>query len=265
MARGYGYSLVADEADVEEDGSTGTQEKMTHNPLKSLTWHLFGPIAWLFTTFLLVAVLILLVAAVTKEPSTEQCARKLSVWSPALEAVEYVDVQFQNKFNEKSIYRGKPTPELERAWLDLWNFGPVNIPLDKLDALNKSNEVDWKRAKPEAGGGVIGNLEIFHQIHCLDLVRQYTYRDEYDYSKQPAFDGTPKQVREHVDHCINSLLIFLKCTSDVTPYLMLTDKRRPLGIDADFNTQHKCRNFEKIREWAGIHALNTQDYQNDIS
>lgn len=41
--------------------------------------------------------------------------------APALEAVEYVDVQFQNKFNEHSIYRGKPTPELEKAWLDLWN------------------------------------------------------------------------------------------------------------------------------------------------
>ena len=80
MAPGYGYSLVAAEADVEEAGSTDTQEKITHNPLKSLTWHLFSPIAWLFTTFLLVSVLILLVAAVTKEPTSEQCARKLSIW-----------------------------------------------------------------------------------------------------------------------------------------------------------------------------------------
>jgi hypothetical protein len=45
-----------------------------------------------------------------------------------MEAVEYVDVQFQNKFNEKSIYRGKPTPELERAWLDLWNCkSPITL------------------------------------------------------------------------------------------------------------------------------------------
>ncbi|KAJ6437210.1 FluG domain-containing protein [Purpureocillium lavendulum] len=182
--------------------------------------------------------------------------------APAMEAVEYQDVQFQNRFNEKSPYRGKPTAELEKAWLDLWNFGPVNIPLHKLKALNKSGDADWQRTKMDKGGGVIGSLEVFHQIHCLDMIRQYTYRDDYDYSKQPAFDGTPEQ---HVDHCINSLRIFLQCTSDVTPYLILRDPKRPLGIDPDFQTQHKCRNFEKIQEWARKHELDTNDYQNDIS
>ncbi|RAK97889.1 oxidase ustYa family protein, partial [Aspergillus ibericus CBS 121593] len=184
--------------------------------------------------------------------------------APALEAVEYIDVKFQNRFNEHSIYRGKPTPELEQAWLDLWNFAPINIPLEKLSALNKSTTSNWQRAKPEKGGGVIGSLEVFHQIHCLDLIRQYTYRDQYDYSKQPAFDGTEEQVRHHVDHCINSLRIFLQCTSDVTPYLVLKDPKRPLGIDPDFNTQHKCRDYGKIVTWAREHELNTADYQNHI-
>lgn len=41
--------------------------------------------------------------------------------APAFEAVEYVDVQFQNSFFEESKYRGRPTPELEDAWFDLWN------------------------------------------------------------------------------------------------------------------------------------------------
>ncbi|GJN83108.1 hypothetical protein PLIIFM63780_006656 [Purpureocillium lilacinum] len=186
----------------------------------------------------------------------------MSVWSPAFEAVEYQDVQFQNRFSEKSPYRGKPTRELEKAWLDLWNFGPVNIPLDKLSALNKSSDAGWQRAKMDRGGGVVGSLEVFHQLHCLDLIRQYTYREEWDYSSQPAFDGTPEQ---HVDHCINSLRIYLQCTADVTPYLILKDERRPLGIDPDFCTRHKCRNFEKIQRWARDHELNTDDYQNDLS
>ncbi|KXX81085.1 hypothetical protein MMYC01_202794 [Madurella mycetomatis] len=209
--------------------------------------------------------------------------------APAFEAVRYQDVQFQNSFSEKSVYRGKPTPRLEQAWLDLWNFGPMNIPLERLGALNKSTEVNWQRTKPESGHGVIGNLEgeptpetrpqpatkpqviawygyvVFHQLHCLDFIRQYTYRDQYDYSRQPAFDGTPEQVREHVDHCINSLRIHLQCTSDVTPYLIKRDARRPLGIDPDFNTQHKCRDFQRIHKWAKEHELKTSDYQNDIS
>lgn len=111
-------------------------------------WRIFGLGAWVFTTLLLAACLLLLVAAITREPSDRECLIKLSVWckflqfpshsvpsrrihlglkncngtpAPAFEAVEHVDVQFQNGFHEKSIYRGKPTPDLEQAWLDLWN------------------------------------------------------------------------------------------------------------------------------------------------
>lgn len=39
-------------------------------------------------------------------------------------------------------------------------------------------------------------MEVFHQIHCLDFIRQYTYKDEYDYSGLPSFDGSPRLVRE---------------------------------------------------------------------
>ncbi|KAH8888133.1 hypothetical protein GQ53DRAFT_725324 [Thozetella sp. PMI_491] len=163
---------------------------------------------------------------------------------------------------EKSIYRGKPNKERENAWLELWNFGPINIPEEKLDVLNKSREIDWKHTKPEKGGGIVGSLEVFHHLHCLDLVRRYTYRDEYDYSKSPAFDGTPQEIREHVDHCINSLRLFLQCKVDLTPYLIMTDNRRPLGINTDFNTRHKCVNFDKIHAWAKKHELDTNDYQN---
>ncbi|KAI0514737.1 hypothetical protein F5B22DRAFT_610544 [Xylaria bambusicola] len=230
-----------------------------------LRWRLFGPVAWSLTTFLLVAVVCLLGAAVTREPNEAECIAKTSSWSPAFEAVRYRNIKWQNTFSEKSIYRGKPTKELEQAWSDLWNFGPVNIPYSELDRMNKSREVTWARAKPEDGGGLIGSLEVFHHIHCLDLVRQYVHRDEWDYSDQPAFDGTPEQVLEHVDHCINSLRMVLQCTADVSPFLIKSDPKRPLGIDPDFNSQHKCRDFEAIRKWAREHQLDRKKYEKDIS
>ena len=43
------------------------------------------------------------------------------VIAPMMEAVEYETTQFENAFHQKSRYRGVPTPELEKAWLDLWN------------------------------------------------------------------------------------------------------------------------------------------------
>lgn len=69
---------------------------------------------------------------------------------------------------------------------------------------------------------------------------------------------------QHVDHCINSLRMYLQCAADVTPYLTKRDARTPLGIEPDFNTRHKCRDFEKIRKWAAKHALDPRDYQNDV-
>ncbi|KAE8374158.1 hypothetical protein BDV26DRAFT_284484 [Aspergillus bertholletiae] len=178
-----------------------------------------------------------------------RCARHLSTWSPALEAVEYVDVEFQNAFHQPSIYRGAPNEEREKSWFDLWNFGNLNVPLDKLVLLNKSTATDWIRVPPEHGGGVSGAIEVFHQIHCLDLIRQYTYRHEYDYSKTPAFDAEPHMVRAHIDHCIETIRMYLMCVGDVTPYLMISAPSRPLGELPDFNTKHKCRNYTKLQEW----------------
>ncbi|KAI1296023.1 hypothetical protein F5Y03DRAFT_399033 [Xylaria venustula] len=259
---GYAAVPLGRESEEEDLDSSFADEKLERRGGLSRTcWHLFGPVAWAFTTFLFGVFLLIAVSALTKEPTDKQCAEKLSVWSPAYEALEIVDVQFQNRFMEQSIYRGSPTIERENAWLALWNFGPVNIPEDKLAVLNKSRETNWKHTKPEKGGGLVGSLEVFHHLHCLDLVRRYTYRDEWDYSKSPAWDGTPKQVREHVDHCINSLRIFLQCKADIVPYLVRTNERLPLGIDTDFNTQHKCVNFEKIHKWAKENELDTADYQ----
>ncbi|KAI8627968.1 hypothetical protein F5Y19DRAFT_465573 [Xylariaceae sp. FL1651] len=164
--------------------------------------------------------------------------------APALDAVEFVDVKFQNSFLEHTIYRGIPNRERERAWLDLWNFGPINIPFERLDVLNKSRDGNWQRATPEDGGGIVGSLEVFHYIHCLDIIRQYTYRDE-----------------THVDHCINSLRVFLQCKVDITPYLNVIAPETLLGLDVDFNTQHKCIDFDKIRSWARKHELDTTKYQ----
>ena len=45
----------------------------------------------------------------------------------------------------------------------------------------------------------------------------------------------------------------IMCTGDVTPYLEIYDNSTALPITADFNTQHKCRNFDKIQDWQRTH------------
>lgn len=122
--------------------------------------------------------------------------------------MEYEDVQFSNTFYQPSPYRGKPTPELERAWSDLWKsktldpmenmkltkgiVGTVDGPLDRLPAFNKSKDHPWFYSE---NGGVLAGLEVFHSLHCLDMVRQYTYKNEYDYSDNPTFQDDDDFLR----------------------------------------------------------------------
>jgi hypothetical protein len=107
--------------------------------------------------------------------------------------VEYEDVQFSNAFYEPSPYKGKPNPSLEKSWSDLWKIGTIDVPLEHLPALNKSREHSWFYSDK---GGVLAGLEVFHSMHCLDMVRQYTWRDQYDYSDNPTFQDDDEFLRD---------------------------------------------------------------------
>jgi hypothetical protein len=51
-------------------------------------------------------------------PTDDQCTRKMSTWSPMLEAVGYEWRHFQT--TKPGSYYGKPTVQLEREWDGLW-------------------------------------------------------------------------------------------------------------------------------------------------
>ncbi|KXH52320.1 hypothetical protein CNYM01_02136 [Colletotrichum nymphaeae SA-01] len=103
--------------------------------------------------------------------------------APVQDVLEYEDVQFDNAFWKTSPYKGRPTPELEAKWKDLWY------------SLNKTSHGtsgdSWARTKP---GYLLAGLEVFHNLHCLNLVRQFVHRSEFDYSDDPAFHGGEELV-----------------------------------------------------------------------
>ncbi|KIM96851.1 hypothetical protein OIDMADRAFT_169633 [Oidiodendron maius Zn] len=181
-----------------------------------------------------------------RKPTDLECTRQLNAWSPVFDVVEYEDVQFSNAFFQPSPYKGPPTPELEKAWSDLWKIGTIDVPYELLPALNKSDDGNWLRSDK---GGILAGLEVFHSMHCLDMVRQYTYKDEYDYSDNPTFQDDADFLRSHVDHCIEALRIRLMCYSDITPFLHRIEPGAELGATPDFDTQHKCKKYDKIQEW----------------
>ncbi|KAJ9143375.1 Tat pathway signal sequence [Pleurostoma richardsiae] len=186
------------------------------------------------------------------KPSDLACATQLSPYSPYLESgdLEHEEFTEENHLMQPSPYRGHPTPEVEEAWLKLWRLPTIHFPEERMVALNKTPAQNYAHVSAEYGGGMLGFLNVFHQLHCLNLVRQYTYRDEYDFSNVTAFRAPNELVRGHVDHCIETIRKSLMCTSDVTPVVFIKDPSRASGGKSDFNLRRKCRNFQRIQEWA---------------
>ncbi|KAJ5909738.1 hypothetical protein N7504_004381 [Penicillium tannophilum] len=163
-----------------------------------------------------------------------------------LEAIEYEWRHFNTE--SPNIYYGTPNDDLETAW-----DGSTGIHDEKLHLLNKSLEVSWKHLPDELGGGVQAFFEGFHQIHCLDLVRQFSYRDEYDYSDVPAFLKHADTLYDHVDHCLETLRINVMCNADTTPYLIEVMEGGEKVVRTD--ALYRCRNFDNMIEWANKNII----------
>ncbi|KAF2752792.1 hypothetical protein EJ05DRAFT_480943 [Pseudovirgaria hyperparasitica] len=186
-------------------------------------------------------------------PSDVQCAKQLSSYSPALEAVEYVNIDFDADFDAHGIYRGPPTPEREQAWFNLTTRPGIEVPRDRIHLLNRTEADNLQHVPAEVGTGYTAILEVYHQLHCLNMIRGYTW---WQVGKYP---GTPDGLSEdrlmnrmHVDHCIESLRMSLQCFGDVTPLLIREVPHSFIGGKADFNTHHRCRNFDRIQEWVDV-------------
>ncbi|KAI0554325.1 hypothetical protein F4679DRAFT_597392 [Xylaria curta] len=208
-----------------------------------------------------------------RHPSEPECTRLLNPYSPAIDAdiVEYYETNFQNEFGGRSKYIGPPTPELEERWNDLWSRGTIELPLDGLSRLNKSSE-RLKHVHNDSKRGYLAILEVFHQLHCLNLVRQYTWKDYYATHMGEWISEDTRGIvdlnvtdpaniadRMHADHCIEALRLQLMCNADLTPLLIELDESSEFGQKADFNVHHKCRNWDKITEWQYANSVERED------
>lgn len=98
-------------------------------------------------------------------------------------------------------------------------------------------------------GQIHAYREVFRNMACLNLLRQHTYRNEYDYSSTDAFQGSEAEIMRHVDACTQRLRNALMCAGDATPYLIMLTPEKAQKESPDFNTLHYCRDFDGIVRW----------------
>ncbi|EED83399.1 predicted protein [Postia placenta Mad-698-R] len=164
-------------------------------------------------------------------PSTDrQCARQLST-----------PFRFNGSLTYPSIFRGSPSPELDAAWDRISTVRPIAITDDDLSRAGKP--ILPSLVKINNDGRYIAELEVVHQLHCLNMLREFTHPEKYSHGEED-----PELYRNHIDHCIEMLRQQIMCTGD-TGLVTFHWVEGHVSPWPDFNTWHQCRDYEKIMEW----------------
>ncbi|KAH7418596.1 hypothetical protein BKA64DRAFT_204128 [Cadophora sp. MPI-SDFR-AT-0126] len=204
---------------------------------------------WLIHAALLSMSFTMFVGAFFTRASTLEHVRKFSAYSPAAKAVEYQRVKFNATMGEGSPYVGKG-PEVDKAWHAIsYDIGDQVITDEELEIIGMpKSHLRAKNPKTGVEGYRVG-LEVFHQLHCINLLRQVTYKEHYMEVGNGNFAGTPEDLQMHTDHCLEILRMNVECNADVGVFTFYMMDGDPLPWP-ELNSFHQCRNFDRVKEWA---------------
>lgn len=165
--------------------------------------------------------------------------------------IKYSTIQYNGSFLQANIYRQDASPAVDAAWEALGvNYRAVKVPKEQAAAAGLTS--DHIQIREKYGGGYPANVEGLHHLHCLNLLRQ-TSKYNFDYYKalgQGAFKNDDHIVKLHVTHCMDILRQQLMCRADIGVFGQVWTQPEDPKAFVDFNTQHKCVNYDAIRQWA---------------
>ncbi|KAH8167585.1 hypothetical protein CIB48_g665 [Xylaria polymorpha] len=128
--------------------------------------------------------------------------------------------------SEFSGHWGDPNDEMDKNWYK-WGFVKMaSFTPEEWKKMGKDME-GTARFTEEYGGGYMGFLEVNHQMHCLNVIRQAYH---WDYYAKPE---NTRWAEWMLDRPI-TIKVHIKNIKD--PY-------------ADFNQVHKCRDLESVERW----------------
>ncbi|KAF9444800.1 hypothetical protein P691DRAFT_735535 [Macrolepiota fuliginosa MF-IS2] len=157
-------------------------------------------------------------------------------YSPAEDHIEYKLQKFtRGHAGDVPVYEQLPSPEVDKAWGELHMWAGSKVPAS---IVRKMSNATW--SIPELEGWFVTSLDVFHQLHCLDTIRQVLHPDDYP--------DMQRLSKVHLRHCIGAIRQSLMCFSDVTPIVWQWNETIGMGDQRD-DIVHTCRNFERIQEW----------------
>ncbi|KAL9630953.1 MAG: hypothetical protein Q9164_006155 [Protoblastenia rupestris] len=165
---------------------------------------------------------------------------------------------FPNASVPGDIYRLPPSKEVDAAWDRISNIGLHSLSEDDIHHLNKNpataihSPEEWWSS--EWGSGWMTEIDVFHQIHCLNAMRKalitnYDYYWGHEYGLNP-----PLMFATHLNHCMGAILENIMCHADVEP-VTYNWRKTQVAPFPDFEVHKTCRNFDDILQWQEEHKL----------
>ncbi|KAF9889307.1 hypothetical protein FE257_007416 [Aspergillus nanangensis] len=159
--------------------------------------------------------------------------RRLSYWCPENDDAweEYEHIRAHIVTREEILKLGKDPDRIARFDDAYWGFGE--------DAY-------------------MVQLDVMHQIHCLNMLSQAAFADYPGYTPRMA-DPHNRMWWIHLGHCTDILLQHLQCHAnmEVLTLAWLEEYNRPWP---DFSIQVECRDFEAIRAWDGRGSVDRRKF-----
>ena len=159
-----------------------------------------------------------------------------------------------------SIYRQKPSPEVDAAWEQLEYIRA--IPISANDVMKLGKDPSLAARFPESMGfgadAYMAQIDVFHQIHCVNQLRTLAVK----HLNQSAVNLSPSRHRLqelHVSHCSYILLENLMCNAnvDLITFNWMETQERPFP---DFNINHQCRDFDTVVRWQEENAVSMEEW-----
>ncbi|KAI8966863.1 hypothetical protein F5Y11DRAFT_308370 [Daldinia sp. FL1419] len=178
---------------------------------------------------------------------------KYSAWSPAASAVKYETQHFDLPPFAEGPFVGMGD-DVDAAWDGISAIGDTMISREEMIKLGLNPDTSLAITNPRDGKpGYRVAIEVFHQLHCLNLLRQNVYKEYYSPLGGDTSDA-PEDLTGHLDHCIDALRQFVMCQGDIGVFSF----HYPMGDEdpwPNYSTPHTCRNFDSIRQWAVDHTV----------
>ncbi|KAL1630143.1 hypothetical protein SLS54_001003 [Diplodia seriata] len=250
-------STLLDQVDLsEDDDNDDLRESGGNGGSRRRRRPRFGPVwLWALHAGLFLMSLMFFVLGATMGPSVGTFVQQFNAYSPALSAVEYEAVTFNNSKGAKTPYVGAG-PEADKAWEHVTTHMGDQM-VDETDMAALEKPLDRLRVTDAATGasGWRMELAVVHQLHCLNLIRKFVHKDHYEPLDNGDLAASEEKLTGHLDHCIEALRMKVMCEADVGVILYQEQPGDDGKFEPDYQTQHVCRNWNRVREWAVTHKV----------